>query len=242
MAGSSIRLMTYNVHRWGDDRGAVAAVITSCTPDVVMIQEAPTWWGTHRRRLAMAHTVGLHYIVGQARTIALVADPDRWTVHRRRIWRPMIRRRKRFISLQLPGGAVAVSTRIYDSTRTLTVIGCHLGLAGTARVRELQQVLQLQNGIASSVIAGDVNEDSGGPVSQLAAAVGLVDVGAAADVPTFPAAHPHRRIDEVLASPHLTVSPVDLAELGLTHEVLVRASDHIPVVVDISLDSEREAA
>lgn len=224
-----IRLLTYNVHRWGDDRAAVAEVIGRCAPDVAMIQEAPTWWGTRRRRLAFARSVGLHYVVGAARTIGLVADPLRWSFRRRRIQRPLVRRWKEFVTLQLPGGAVAVS----QADPAITLIGCHLGLANAARPAELQQVLRLRQPGVPSVIVGDVNERPGGPVWKLAADLGLADV-TASDGPTFPAVHPQARIDAVWATPGVSVTRVDIATLGITRDVLVRASDHLPVLVEVS--------
>jgi endonuclease/exonuclease/phosphatase family metal-dependent hydrolase len=223
-----IRLLTYNIHRWGDDRRAVAEVITRCAPDVAMIQEAPTWWWTRRRRLALARTVGLHYLAGAARTIALVADPLRWTARRARIRRPLVRRRKRLVALQLPGGAVAVSC----SDPALTVIGCHLGLATGARSAELHQVFDLGRPDEPTVIAGDVNERPGGPVWQLAARLGLSDVTADAG-PTFPSGGPQARIDAVWASTGLQVNRIDPEELGVTRRLLVRASDHLPLLVEI---------
>jgi len=232
-----IRLLTYNVHRWGDDRAAVAEVITRCAPDVAMIQEAPTWWGTHWRRLAFARSVGLHYVAGAARTIALVADPIRWSVRRRRIRRPLIRRRKGFVTLQLPGGAVAVSQAVSQAASQagppITLIGCHLGLANAARPAELRQVLQLTREGVPSVVVGDINERPGGPVWKLAADLGLSDV-TSAGCPTFPAAHPQARIDAVWASPGLSVRQLELAGLGITRDLLVRASDHLPVLVQIN--------
>jgi len=227
-----IRLLTYNVHRWGDDRAAVAEVITRCTPDVAMIQEAPTWWGTRRRRLAFARSVQLHYVAGAARTIALVADPLRWAVRRRRIQRPLIRRWKGLLTLQLPGGAVAAS----QADPPITLIGCHLGLANAARTAELQQALQLRRPDVPSVIVGDVNERPGGPVWKLAADLGLRDVTADGG-PTFPAAHPQARIDAVWASSGLSVTRLDPADLGITRELVARASDHLPVLVQINAPS-----
>ena len=224
-----IRLLTYNVHRWGDDRSAVAEVIGRCAPDVAMIQEAPTWWGTHRRRLAFARSVGLHYVVGAARTIALVADPSRWSVRHRRIRRPLIRRWKGFVTLQLPGGAVAVD----QADPPISVIGCHLGLANAARPAELRQVLLLRRPDGASVIAGDVNEPPGGPVWKLAAETGLADITASGGS-TFPAVHPRARIDAVWASAGLSVTRIDPADVGVDRELLVRASDHLPVLTEVS--------
>jgi len=185
--------------------------------------------GTHWRRLAFARSVGLHYVAGAARTIALVADPIRWSVRRRRIQRPFIRRWKGFVTLQLPGGAVAAS----QADPPITLIGCHLGLVNGARPAELRQVLQLRRPGVPSVIVGDVNERPGGPVWQLAAELGLEDVTAAGG-PTFPAAHPCARIDAVWAPSDLSATRLELADLGITDDLLVRASDHLPVLVQIN--------
>ncbi|MBO0812635.1 MAG: endonuclease/exonuclease/phosphatase family protein [Microlunatus sp.] len=226
---AKIRLLTYNVHGWGDDRAAVAEVITRCAPDVAMIQEAPTWWGTQRRRSAFARSVGMHDVVGAARTIALVADPARWCTGRKRIRRPVLRRRKRFCTLQLPGGAVAVT----GSDPEITMIGCHLGLATAARSGELEQVFRLRRPGLPWVIVGDVNERPGGPVWKLASAAGLSDVTAGGS-PTFPAAAPRYRIDVVWTSAGLAAEEVDLGTLGVTRDLMVRASDHLPVLVEVS--------
>ncbi len=231
-----LRLLTYNVHRWGDDREALAAVITACAPDVAMIQEAPTWWGTRRRRLAFARSVGLSYVAGAARTVALVGDPGRWRVSTRRVRRPVVRGWRRYATLQLPGGAVGLCGRLGDGS-TLAVVGCHLGLSAPGRRRELRQVLRLAvRADAPMVVVGDVNEDVGGPVWSIATEAGLVDIHARPGVraaPTFPAVAPHRRIDVVWASPELRIRPVDPTDLGLDRDLLVRASDHLPVLVEI---------
>lgn len=226
-----IRLLTYNIHRWDDDHAAVAEIITRCAPDVAMIEEAPTWWGTRRRRLAFARTVDMQYVVGAARTIALVSEPARWTVRQRSIRRPLFRRWKRFWTPQLPGGAVAVD----GSDPPITLIGCHLGLVNAARPEELRQVLALRRPEVPSVIVGDVNERPGGPVWRLASSSGLADATASGG-PTFPADHPTARIDVVWGSEGVTVRPIDLSGLGLTRELMARASDHLPVLVEVEPD------
>jgi endonuclease/exonuclease/phosphatase (EEP) superfamily protein YafD len=42
-------------------------VVKAWAPDVALIQEAPTWWGTRRRREAMAASCGLRYVAAVAR-------------------------------------------------------------------------------------------------------------------------------------------------------------------------------
>jgi endonuclease/exonuclease/phosphatase family metal-dependent hydrolase len=87
--GPALRVLSYNVHRWGDDREALARVVRACAPDVALLQEAPTWWGTRRKREVMSAGFGLRYVTASARNAILVADgtdvvdPQRW-----RVWRP----------------------------------------------------------------------------------------------------------------------------------------------------------
>ena len=229
-----LRLMTYNVHRWGDDCTALAEVITTCAPELLMVQEAPTWWGTRHRRFAFARSIGLTYLAGEARTAAFVADQERWAIRTRRIWRPILRRRKSYWIPQLPGGAVALTTKI--DNEPLSVVDCHLGLSNRGRLVEMDQVLGMARDLGDPlVVVGDINEPAGGPVWRLAGQAGLLD--AAADDPTltFPAAEPRSRIDAIWTSAGVRARIVDLDRLGLDRSLLVRASDHLPLVVDLSL-------
>src|SRR5438067_10607394 len=99
-----LRVLSYNVHRWGDDRTALARVVTACAPDVMLLQEAPTWIGTRRKRHAIAATFGMRYVAASARNAILVADGIELDgVRGRRIWRPFFRRRLNLIATQLPG-------------------------------------------------------------------------------------------------------------------------------------------
>lgn len=230
-----LRLMTYNVHRWRDDRAALATVIRTCSPDLAMIQEAPTWWGTRWRRLAFARQTGLHYIAGRGRSAVFAKDPGRWEFRTRWIRRPLVRRRRKHRTVQLLNGAIAVRTRL--DQQTLTVIGCHLGLHNRGRIGELGQVLQLAPASGPYVVVGDINERVGGPVWKLAAETGLIDQHAEPDRAraTFPATAPEHRIDVVWTTPQVRADAVDLTGLGLSAEMIGRASDHVPVVVDLSL-------
>ena len=79
-----LRVLSNNVHRWGDDRTALARVVKACAPDVMLVQEAPTWWGTRRKRRAMAASFGMRYVVGSARN----AGPRREHGRPRRQRRP----------------------------------------------------------------------------------------------------------------------------------------------------------
>lgn len=234
-AGPALRVLSYNVHRWGDDREALARVVRACAADVALIQEAPTWWGTRRKREAMAATFGLRYVAASARNAILVADgtelvnPLHW-----RVWRPFVRRRLRFIATQLPGGSVGGRTSLGGIELALVV--CHLGLHIGGRQRELEQVLRgCKSFNLPYLLVGDLNEEPGGPVWDRLAAEGLTDLGVDAG-PTFHSDNPVKRIDGAHLSPGLSgrVVPLDSID-GVTRADLAAGSDHLPMLIELNL-------
>ena len=225
-----LRVLSYNVHRWGDDRTALARVVKACAPDVMLVQEAPTWFGTRRKRLAMAASFGMRYVAASARNAILVADgtdltePVHW-----RIRRPFVRRRLNFIATQLPGGAVGGYVRL--GRRQIAVITCHLGLHTRGRRHELDQVVKGCRSFSTPyLLTGDLNEEPSGPIWTRLSAEGLTDLGADAG-PTFSSTNPHKRIDGAHLSPELTgrILPIPAAE-----EDLAAASDHLPLLVELT--------
>ncbi|GAA0625114.1 endonuclease/exonuclease/phosphatase [Kribbella sandramycini] len=226
-----VRVLSYNVHRWGDDREALARVVRACGPDVMLVQEAPTWWGTRRKRRAMAASFGLSYVAGGARNAILVAERIELaqSLHWR-IWRPFVRRRLRLIATQLPGGAVG--GRVQIGTTAAALVVCHLGLHILGRQRELEQVLRGCRSFGTPfLLVGDLNETPDGPVWQRLAAEGLTDLGADAG-PTFSSTDPHKRIDGAHLSPELTGRIVPIpAEV---RDDLPKASDHLPLLIELT--------
>ncbi|ONI69788.1 endonuclease/exonuclease/phosphatase [Kribbella sp. ALI-6-A] len=232
--GPSLRVLSYNVHRWGDDREALARVVRACAPDVALIQEAPTWWGTRRKRRAMAATFGMTYVAGAARNAILVAgstqvvDPSHW-----RVWRPFVRRRFRLIATQLPGGAIGGRVTLGSTDLALAV--CHLGLHIRGRQHELEQVLKgCRSFGVPFLLVGDLNEEPDGPVWKRLADEGLTDLGADAG-PTFHSDNPERRIDGAHLSPELTGRVIPLGTVdGVTREDLAKGSDHLPLLIELT--------
>ncbi|TDO60779.1 endonuclease/exonuclease/phosphatase family metal-dependent hydrolase [Kribbella sp. VKM Ac-2571] len=229
MSDGALRVLSYNVHRWGDDRTALARVVRACAPDVMLVQEAPTWFGTRRKRRAMAATFGLRYAAGSARNAILVAEgidlgePVRW-----RIWRPFVRRRLNFIATQLPGGAVG--GHVLVGTTRLAVVCCHLGLHILGRQHELEQILNRCRTFGTPyLLAGDLNEEPDGPVWKRLAEEGLVDLGADTG-PTFSSTDPHKRIDGALLSPTVNAR---LRHVPATRDDLAAASDHLPLLIEL---------
>ncbi|MEV4261937.1 endonuclease/exonuclease/phosphatase family protein [Kribbella sp. NPDC049584] len=226
-AEAVLRVLSYNVHRWGDDRTALARVVKACAPDVMLVQEAPTWFGTRRKRREMAATFGLRYVAASARNAILVADGIHLTgIRGRRIRRPFVRRRLNLVATQLPGGAVG-GVLLLGSTR-LAVVVCHLGLHPRGRVHEIAQVLALCRSFGTPyLLAGDINEEPDGPVWKHLAEEGLLDLNAG---PTFDSTTPHKRIDAAELSPQLNGR---LRHIPATREDLSAASDHLPLLVEL---------
>lgn len=230
---TELRVLSYNVHRWGDDREALARVVRACTSDVALVQEAPTWWGTRRKREAMAASFGMRYVAASARNAILVADGIELSdAHGWRIWRPFVRRRLRLVATQLPGGAVGGLVTL-DGAQVALVV-CHLGLHIRGRQRELNQVLAACASFGTPfLLVGDLNENPDQPVWKRLAEVGLTDLGLDAG-PTFPSRDAFKRIDAAMASQdlHARVLPLDSIP-GLSRDDLATASDHLPMLIQL---------
>jgi endonuclease/exonuclease/phosphatase family metal-dependent hydrolase len=199
---------------------------------VALVQEGPTWFGTGRRRRAMAASVGMRYVAGAARNVILVADgielsdPHGW-----RVWRPFVRRRLRLIATQLPGGAVGALVKLDESAVALVV--CHLGLHTRGRQREVDQVLRGCRSFGTPyLLVGDLNEEPDGPVWKKLADAALTDLGADAG-PTFPSSGAYKRIDGAHASAGLTARL--LPRTGVSADDLAAASDHLPMLVEVGM-------
>src|ERR1700685_3658745 len=54
-----LRVMTYNVRSLRDDVDALASVVRSCAPDVLLVQEAPRFLRWRSKRAARARRCGL---------------------------------------------------------------------------------------------------------------------------------------------------------------------------------------
>ena len=231
----TLRVLSYNVHRWGDDRTALERVVRACAPDVMLVQEAPTWFGTRRKRRAMAATFGLRYVAASARNAILVADGIELTgIRSRRIWRPFVRRRLNFIATQLPGGAVGGVLEL-GTTRVALVV-CHLGLHPRGRIHEVAQVLTLCRSFSTPyLLAGDLNEEPDGRVWKRLAEEGLTDLGEAS---TFSSTNPHKRIDAAQTTSTLTAR---LLPVPVTREDLAAASDHLPLLIELLLAGQEGA-
>lgn len=221
-----MRVMTWNVRSLRDDRTEVVRVVQAVAPDVLLLQEAPRFLRSRSRLAALARDTGLVFVCGgraSAGTALLtslrvdvlatqeVRFPKLHGLHQRGLAAASLR----LGSLAIAAGSVHLGL---DSAERVT----HAGLVRTA-LADLAQPFEL--------VAGDVNEPEGGTAWRILASA-LTDAATATGTaaPTFPARSPRVRIDVVLVGPALEVAPVPLPDGDLA-----RASDHLPVVVDIAV-------
>lgn len=220
-----LRLLSYNVHGQRDDVGALAAVVRAADPDVVVVQEGPRRFRWRTRSATLAGRLGLFVAGGGEPALGnLVLVGMRVRVHGHRCVQFPLRAGRHM------RGAVLVECSV-GRTR-FAVAGSHL--ATDARERPLQAAILRRTlaEVESPVLLGlDVNEEADGSAWRTLTEGGLVDAARGVAASTFPAAGPCRRIDAVLVDPRCEI--VDYRVLDSPEAR--RASDHLPVLVDVTL-------
>lgn len=222
--GVPLRVVSYNVHSLRDDRGALAAVVRSLEPDVVIVQEAPRRFRWRTKCAQLAHSFGLFYAAGGLPSLGnLILTSLRVRVHE--TWElryPLIAGR------HMRGAAFARCT--VPGAGPFVVVGSHLSTYDGERPGQAGLLMPALGAAADPVILGiDLNETDDGDSWRLLA-TDLVDSGRDGGN-TFPAGSPDRRIDAILADPRVGVSRFEVVS---TPEAL-RASDHLPLVADFIL-------
>ncbi|NHN55940.1 hypothetical protein G9U51_09150 [Calidifontibacter sp. DB0510] len=221
-----LRVASYNVRAFKDDRAALREVVRTIDPDLLFLQEAPrhplsdsrigsfaasvkmTWSGGKRGWMSTTMLTGLRVGVHSA-------------VHRNLPVRRGDEPRGYAIAMvSLPGHS------------PLTAASLHMTLRGAERGPHAQLVLgELRRAGLPAVIGGDLNETPGNVVWRTFAP-DLRPVSA--DEPTFPAKAPVKRIDAIFASPSL---PATVPQLEIDPALFGRATDHRPIVVDLDLSA-----
>lgn len=221
-----VRVASYNIHALKDDRAALYRVVQAISPDVLLLQEIPRHPLSSHRIAALAADFGLTWSGGsRGGTSTTVMTSLR--VDQQAAWRESLPT-PRFSE---PRGYAAVRVCL-PGHQPLTAIGTHFGLPAADRAAQTSVLLQRLRTITGPlVIGGDVNERAGGQVWQRFGAT----LQAAPDPgDTFPASGPDRRIDAFWTSPGLQVRLADPATCGTPGD-RVRASDHLPIVIDVQL-------
>ncbi|QBI53803.1 Endonuclease/Exonuclease/phosphatase family protein [Streptomonospora litoralis] len=230
-------MLSYNVHALRDDAQAVARVVRACDPDVVCLQEAPRLLRWQSRRRSLDRMMGMIPAISR-RTggLAVLCRPG---IEVHRIGHRVLRRYPGLRVRTLSMAALQVDGRPL-------LVGCtHLDLHPGARLHHAGEAVDYLAAFAvenpgPSVLAADVNAEPGSSAWRLITA-GLRDAAGEhpwGEAATFPARNPARRIDGVFTSgavevhrAGVPVEPADAADMA-------DASDHRPVLADISLEAE----
>lgn len=228
-----LRVASYNIRKCiGIDRRRdprrTLGVIGGVGADIVALQEADRRLG--RRRSALPAelieaetglapaTVSLNEVsLGwHGNAVLLRADAEVTAVDR--IELPSLE----------PRGAVLVEARIEG--QALRVVATHLGLMRRDRQRQLEAISRALSGLApmATVILGDFNEWSD--------ATGFEPIEAGFEVHSpghsFHSRRPMAALDRIATSPGLRLEEAGVHERGAAP----RASDHLPVWADLSLE------
>lgn len=221
-----LRVASYNVRYFRDDRAALARVVRALDPDVLCLQEVPRRILARTRIGSFARDCGMYWSgghQGSGGTTMLTSLRVRLAqVHHRRL--PVLPRTERrgftMGMVEVPGSA------------PVTVASVHLSLDRDERVRHVELIHHAAAPGVAVVLAGDFNEQSDGAAwSWLAERLTRVSGPGS----TFPARAPRKTIDAVFASPWLPVGP--RAPVDLDPDDLCAATDHRPVWADVELPS-----
>jgi endonuclease/exonuclease/phosphatase family metal-dependent hydrolase len=226
----TLRLVSWNVRDLLGDPFAVRRVVRALAPDVLCLQEAPRRLPGLIRNRMLARACGLRLVAGgrtSGGTALLVGSRIgvcRTVAARLPVHGVFTRTRGLVVAelvAALPGGPLE-----------LTVACVHLPLEPDLRVRHAELVVAaLDRRPRPHLVCGDLNEPPGAPAWRLLEhAVGrdpAPDAG-----PTFPAGRAYTRVDAVFVGAGLDV--LAYGDGGADPADVVRASDHLPVVVDLA--------
>lgn len=240
MTARVLRVASWNLRDLRDDVAAAARVVRAIDPDVLCLQEVPRHPFSGHRVARFARRCELSFAGGHRGSGGTtVLTRPALAVHETRhvgLPVPWLQRRRGY----------AVAHVGWPGHQPVTVASIHLGLDADQRERHVAQLLAELGHGAPLVVAGDLNELSGGR-AWTALSSRLPQVSG--EEPTFPARRPRLCIDAVFASRGVTArsaggsvsAPGD--EDGrrptavLPAADLAAASDHLPVWVDLDLSA-----
>lgn len=228
--GTEVRVVSYNIRTLRDDRAALAAVVRELAPDVLLVQEAPRRFRWRHKCAALAHSLDLVVAAGGLPGLGNLVLTD-LRVQVERTW-----------CLRFPltpgrhlRGAAFVQCRVRDTP--FVVVASHLATDPVERPEQARLLRRALADLPAAVVLGaDVNDTPGGAAWR-AVADGLVDAattaaaGGGGDRPTYWRSNRPRRIDGIFVDPRITVESYRVLDTPESR----RASDHLPVVADLSL-------
>jgi endonuclease/exonuclease/phosphatase family metal-dependent hydrolase len=226
---------SYNIHRCvgGDscrDPKRIAEVIREINPDVIALQEVDTWPGAGTESVQMeflAHVAGLHAISGP--TLERQEGLHYGNVLLTRL--PILEVRKLDLTVYRREPRGALDVELDAGGRRLRVIATHLGLLPSERRYQVQRILELceQGEEEVTVLLGDINEWMilGRPLRWLHARFGRGVSGR-----SYPARFPLLSLDRIWVKPTSALSRFRVHTTPLSR----RASDHLPVTAEITME------
>jgi len=229
----SFTVATYNVHKCvGLDRrrdpGRVAAVIRELRVDAVGLQEVENRTDGVRESAQMdflAKETGYEAILGPTITLANSHYGNvlftRW---------PVVKSREIDLcfSGREPRGAIEALLSIHQ--RRVSVIVTHLGLTGPERCFQVCRVVDCleENRVLLTVLVGDINEWF--PLSWRLRQIHRC-MGRSPALLSFPSRRPFLALDRIWVRPKGAMKKIWVHRTRLSRT----ASDHLPVVAEISL-------
>jgi endonuclease/exonuclease/phosphatase family metal-dependent hydrolase len=244
-SAAPIRVMTYNIQSGHGNLEATAAAIRAEHPDVVALQEVDVHWASRSGFADQARILGerlrMNVLFAPIYRIpgAVAGSPIREFGVALLTSLPIVSWRNDTLtrlSTQEPNPVPSPAPGLLDAMLnmhgvTVRVLNTHLDYRADPRVRERQvgeMVGYLAAANAPTIVFGDLNAPPGAP--ELAPLFALLrDAWSPANGSgfTYPADAASKRIDYVLVSPSFTVLQARVPD--------VQASDHRPVVVDLSI-------
>lgn len=239
-------MLSYNIHKCigGIDRryqpDRIVATIAHYRPDIVMLQEVDAGArrsNEHHQADMLGDALGLRHRAwypnvslrsgGAYGNAVLSRFPCRQTLN---------------LDLSLEGRKArsvlhaVVRVRVGAASRTVHVFNLHLGLRQEERRRQLVRFLDSHpfahmHKRTPVVVGGDFNDVYGTLGNQLLVPAGFRAMPAAPR--TFPAFAPLRPLDAIFVRGDLQIRKVARGEIAMAR----RASDHLPLVVDLELAS-----
>ncbi|MGH8966823.1 MAG: endonuclease/exonuclease/phosphatase family protein [Actinomycetes bacterium] len=219
--------MSYNIFMGGRRGAALHEVIRESAPDVLLLNESPKFPVIWKRQCKdLSERWGMRFVAGGRKAgsnmIAVRGAVRVKSVTAHSLPQPLFKPRRGIVSAQL-----RVDGKMFG------VVVCHLSLTREGRATEVEHVIAAANALRGPVVvAGDLNEDAGGPSWRRLRQVGFADHGTR-HWRTFPSESPETRIDALLVRGSMTVERH--GDPGVCEELQVAASDHRPILAVVDL-------
>ena len=241
----TLRVMSYNIRSGNGDLGATAAAIRELAPDIVGLQEVDVHWSARSNFADQATELGerLGMAVRFARIYSFAPQSDGMPPREFGVAilskYPIVRFANDSLTRLSTQEQNPQPTRmpgLLDATidvggSLVRVLSTHLDYRADPRVRERQvaeMIDYLANARMPTIVCGDFNADPGAPELQPLFGLLADTWGSSGDSGfTYPAEAPTKRIDYVLTTRDFRVRS--------TRVVRTLASDHRPIVADLSL-------